>query len=207
MRPKRSEKAASYAPPDSAKQGIENQVGLGVDIVEIVRMAAVLKRTPRFRQRVFTADEQAYCDKMANPEIHYATRFAAKEAVLKALGTGFGWGMCDPRHVEIRRNAKGRPFVVLHGAVRRTAQQRNIIEIPISLSYTHTEAVACAMTITEDTMPASAPEDPMVELSRQFKELRTLLDDIDDAVEENGAFAKDAMAGDAVGRNVSEGGE
>lgn len=159
---------------------LDNQVGLGVDIVEIARMAAILKRTPRFKSRVFTAEEQAYCNATASPEVHYATRFAAKEAVLKALGTGFAWGIYDPRSVEVRRNTKGRPFVVLHGSVKELAQQQAVTEVPLSLSYTHTEAVACAMAITNTSTAPLPDEDPMAELSRQFKELRNLLDDFDE---------------------------
>ena len=199
MCPKKNKKAAPVAAAAPGTQGLENQVGLGVDIVEIARMAAVLKRTPRFKSRVFTADEQAYCDSMASPEIHYATRFAAKEAVLKALGTGFGWGTCDPRNVEVRRNVKGRPFVVLHGAVKEIARQQKITEIPISLSYTHAEAVACAMAITDDSVAPPAPEDPMIELSRQFKELRNMLDDIDDVAGEAGAPEEGAPRESALG--------
>ena len=204
MCPKKSKKTAPVAAAAPVAQGLENQVGLGVDIVEIARMAAVLKRTPRFKSRVFTADEQAYCDSMASPEIHYATRFAAKEAVLKALGTGFGWGTCDPRNVEVRRNVKGRPFVVLHGAVKENAQQQKITEIPISLSYTHAEAVACAMAITDDSVAPAAPEDPMIELSRQFKELRNMLDDIDDVAGEAGTSGEDALREDASGEDAAE---
>ncbi len=199
MCPKKSKKTAPVAAATPVAQGLENQVGLGVDIVEIARMAAVLKRAPRFKARVFTADEQAYCDSMASPEIHYATRFAAKEAVLKALGTGFGWGTCDPRSVEVRRNVKGRPFVVLHGAVKEIARQQKITEIPISLSYTHAEAVACAMAITDDSVAPPAPEDPMIELSRQFKELRNMLDDIDDVAGESGAPEEGVPRENALG--------
>ncbi len=199
MCPKKNKKTAPVAVDAPAATGLENQVGLGVDIMEIARMAAVLKRTPRFKSRVFTADEQAYCDSMASPEIHYATRFAAKEAVLKALGTGFGWGTCDPRNVEVRRNVKGRPFVVLHGAVKEIARQQKITEIPISLSYTHAEAVACAMAITDDSVAPAAPEDPMIELSRQFKKLRNMLDDIDDVAGEAGAPEEGAPREDALG--------
>ena len=202
MCPKKNKKAAPVAVAAPAATGLENQVGLGVDIVEIARMAAVLKRTPRFKSRVFTADEQAYCDSMASPEIHYATRFAAKEAVLKALGTGFGWGTCDPRNVEVRRNVKGRPFVLLHGAVKEIARQQKITEIPISLSYTHAEAVACAMAITDDSVAPPAPEDPMIELSRQFKELRNMLDDIDDVAGEAEASREGALRESAPGEGA-----
>ena len=99
---------------------------------------------------------------------------------MKALGTGFGWGVYDPRQVEVRRNAKGRPFVVLHGVVKEIAAQQHIAEIPLSLSYTHSDAVACAMAITSDSTAPATSEDSMAELSRKFKELRTMLDDLDE---------------------------
>lgn len=90
------------------------EVGLGVDIVEIARMRKIIDRSPAFVEKVYSAAERAYCDSHAHPEVHYATRFAAKEAVLKALGTGFseGIGWLD---VEVRRTSKGRPYVVLTG--------------------------------------------------------------------------------------------
>ena len=179
MSAKRAGKAGEEALGPEETAGLDRQVGLGVDIVEIERMRAILQRTPRFKERVFTADERAYCSGTASPEIHYATRFAAKEAVLKALGTGFGWGKCDPRNVEVRRSSKGRPYVVLHGPVKDLAAAQGVNEIPISLSYTHSEAVACAMAITDESTAPAEQEDPMVELSRQFKELRNMLDDID----------------------------
>ena len=78
---------------DEAFPVAEGQVGLGVDIVEIARVRRILERTPSFRERVFSEEERAYCDAAANPEVHYATRFAAKEAVVKALGTGFTRGI------------------------------------------------------------------------------------------------------------------
>ena len=69
------------------------EVGLGVDIVEIARMRKIIDRSPAFVEKVYSAAERAYCDGHAHPEVHYATRFAAKEAVLKALGTGFSEGI------------------------------------------------------------------------------------------------------------------
>lgn len=153
-------------------------VGLGVDIVEIERMRKILGRSPSFSRLVFSADEQEYCEKSASPETHYALRFAAKEAVVKALGTGFseGIGVLD---IEVRRNAKGRPFVVLRGAAKDIAKKRGVRDIPLSLSYTHTEAVACAMAITESSKKASEERiDPMEELTRKFKETRSMLDDL-----------------------------
>lgn len=156
----------------------DESVGLGVDIVEIGRMEKILARSPSFAEKVYSAAERAYCDAHAHPEVHYATRFAAKEAVLKALGMGFseGIGWLD---VEVRRTAKGRPYVVLTGRAREVARERGVREIPISLSYTHTDAVACAMAITDDAVAAQERRrDPMEELTRQFKEARTMLDDL-----------------------------
>ncbi len=153
------------------------QVGLGVDIVEIERMKTVLARTPSFAQRVFSDEERAYCEAKPAPEIHYATRFAAKEAVLKALGTGFTQGI-RPCDVEVRRTTKGRPYAVLYGAAKAIARNKGVRELPISLSYTHTEAVACAMALTEDSARvAQEQRDPMADLTKRFKELRSMLDD------------------------------
>lgn len=163
----------------SVFDAVEGAVGLGVDIVEIARMKAILGRTPSFAARVFSEEERAYCDKTALPEVHYATRFAAKEAVLKALGTGFSRGI-GVRDVEVRRNAKGRPFVILSGRAKEVAQELGVRELPISLSFTHTEAVACAMAITEDSVRVAEKRvDPMEELSKQFKEARGMLDEMD----------------------------
>ena len=157
---------------------IEDGVGLGVDIVEIARMKRILERSPRFRQRVYTEGERIYCDKNANPAVHYAMRFAAKEAVLKALGTGFSCGIA-PADVEVERNAVGRPLAVLHRKAAEVAKQLGVREIPISLSYTHNEAVACAMAITNDSIRAAEErKDPMEELAQQFKEARAMLDDL-----------------------------
>ena len=158
---------------------IEGAVGLGVDIVEIERMKRILERTPPFARRVFSCEECCYCDATASPEAHYATRFAAKEAVVKALGTGFSRGI-GVRDIEVKRSSKGRPYVVLSGRAKQIAREMGVRELPISLSYTHTDAVACALAITDESRRAAEErKDPMVELGRQFKEARAMLDDID----------------------------
>ena len=82
--------------------------------------------------------------------------------------------------VEVRRNAKGRPFVVLHGRAKEVADERGVRELPLSLSYTHTDAVACALAITEESVRAQEERvNPMEELAKQFKEARSLLDEMD----------------------------
>jgi holo-[acyl-carrier protein] synthase len=156
----------------------QGQVGLGVDLVDIARMKRILARTPSFATKVFSQAEQDYCFSKATPEIHFATRFAAKEAVLKALGTGFDEGIM-PRDVEVGRTAKGRPYAILHGRAKEAASEAGVLDLPLSLSYTHLEAVACAMAITTESVRAVQERiDPMEELAKQFKEVRSLLDDM-----------------------------
>lgn len=190
----RSKKAQETVDGVLAMPGVEGQVGLGVDIVEIERMRRILARTPSFARKVFSEAERAYCDAKANPEVHYATRFAAKEAVVKALGTGFSEGI-GVRDIEVRRTTKGRPYVVLTGRAREVARYQGVREMPLSLSFTHTEAVACAMAITEDAVSAAKKRvDPMDELARQFKEARSMLDDLD--TKPNGEAAAEESAGE-----------
>lgn len=176
---------------------VEGAVGLGVDIVEIARMRAILERTPSFRTRVYSEDERAYCDATATPEVHYATRFAAKEAVLKALGTGFSSGI-GFRDVEVKRTSKGRPYVALSGRAKEVAAEQGVRELPLSLSYTHTDAVACAMAITEDSVRAQEERvNPMEELAKQFKEARKMLDELEPTKADTPADAP-APAGDVA---------
>ncbi len=164
---------------DTSFDELDGAVGLGMDIVDIARMKKILVRTPSFKTRVYSEAEQAYCDATALPEVHYATRFAAKEAVLKALGTGFSQGI-GVRDIEVKRTVKGRPYVVLKKRALEVAREQGVRELPLSLSYTHTEAVACALTITEDSLRvAESRVNPVEELAQRFKEARTMLDEID----------------------------
>ena len=158
---------------------LPDSVSLGVDIVEIERMRKILKRSPAFARRAFSQNEQDYCNATAIPEFHYATRFAAKEAVLKALGTGFSSGI-GIRDVEVVLDSKGKPRVVLHGRASCVAHDKGIVELPLSLSYTHKEAVACAMALTNEGKGTTLRHtSPTEELTRQFKEARALLDDLE----------------------------
>lgn len=161
-----------------AARTVADGVGLGIDIVDISRMEQILQRTPSFPDRVFSEDECGYCRKTANPAAHFATRFAAKEAVLKALGTGFSAGI-RPRDIEVRRNAKGQPRVALYNAAKAVAEEQGVVGLPVSLSFTHTEAVACAMAVTRSSVAAMRKRaDPMKELAKQFREVRGLLDEL-----------------------------
>lgn len=152
--------------------------GLGVDIVEIERMAEALRRRPRMKERLFSEEERAYCDKRNKPEIHYAMRFAAKEAVLKALGTGFS-GMRF-RDVEVMRDERGRPVPKLSGRAAEVAEAAGVVEMHLSLSFTHSTAVASAVAITEAMRPRrdQEPETPQQRLAASFKGARSLLDDV-----------------------------
>ena len=90
--------------------------GIGIDLVEVPRIREMLERHgQRFKERTFTADEIAYCDACADPAMHYAARFAAKEAAAKALGTGLWAQGVDWKDIEIRREESGQPRLHFHG--------------------------------------------------------------------------------------------
>lgn len=175
-RSKKAEAAANFA---MSLQVPPNQAGLGVDIVEIDRMREILQRTPTFKKRIFSEGEITYCDSKADPAMSFAARFAAKEAVLKALGCGFSQGV-GYRDVEVALDDNGRPFPVLHAKAMELYEEADVNEIALSLSHTENNAIACAIALT----PGSAvrPQekvDSMTELARNFKEARRMLDDID----------------------------
>ncbi len=153
--------------------------GLGVDIVEIERMRLALERHPRIRERIFSAEERVYCDKRNRPVVHYAMRFAAKEAVLKALGTGFSNGIRFT-DVEVLRDDRGRPVPKLSGRAGELAREAGVVELHLSLSFTHTNAVASAVAITDDMRPRKPDAEPtqVERLAASFKDARGLLDEV-----------------------------
>lgn len=124
----------------------ERVIGTGVDLVENERIRLLLEKwEDRFKDRVFLPSEQAYCDGKASPWLYYAGRFAVKEAVSKAFGTGIGpdLGWLD---MEVVKNPlSGAPSIQLspHGAI--LARRQGITKILISLSHTHNFAVAHAL--------------------------------------------------------------
>jgi holo-[acyl-carrier protein] synthase len=117
-------------------------IHVGTDLIEIARVRRSLARSPRFRDRCFTAAEQAYCDSRANPAESYAGRFAGKEAVGKALGFGvaraFAW-----KDIEIVGRPK--PSVRLSGRVAVWAQGHGIREIDLSMTHSRELAQAVAV--------------------------------------------------------------
>ena len=146
-------------------------------------MARALARTPGLRRRLFTEDEIAYCEGRARPEQSYAARFAAREAVLKALGCGFsgvGW-----KDVSVAVDSDGRPEAVLAGAARERADALGVEEVALSLS--HTESVACANAalITRDVRPAKRERrDGREALASSFKEARSIVFELERAQRE-----------------------
>lgn len=117
--------------------------GIGIDIVEIDRVERIIERQPRFVSRVFTNLEQQYCQNKTRPAVHYALRFAAKEALLKALGTGFrGVKWTD---IEIDHDDLGKPFINLSNAASQVAASKEIDRIHLSLSFDRLNAVAVVL--------------------------------------------------------------
>lgn len=125
-----------------------NVLGVGVDIVETGRIAESLEKFgARFEQRCFRPAEIAYCRSMKFPARHFAARFAAKEAVAKAFGTGIGahLGWTD---IEIVRRDSGAPVVVLHDKGATLAQTRGGATVLVSLSHCQAYAVAQAILVS-----------------------------------------------------------
>jgi len=123
--------------------------GIGVDVVDLERFHSIVQRRPHFVDRVFTTDEQAYCDRSKSTSMRcqrYAARFAAKEAVMKALGCGLGaYGFHD---VAVRRDEdSGEPTLVVRGKAATLAGERGITRWHLSLS--HSDAVAVAFVVAD----------------------------------------------------------
>lgn len=122
-----------------------NLIGLGIDVVEIDRISAALERHEEaFERKIFTSSEIEYCRRQKRPATHFAARFAAKEAIAKALGTGIG-EQAAWTDLEIQRRESGEPHVVLSGAAKRKASELGVREIKISLTHAREYAAANAV--------------------------------------------------------------
>jgi len=121
-------------------------VGLGSDLLDVARVEQKLREDSGLAASLFTPLEIRYCEGKHHPAQHYAARFAAKEALLKALGTGWRDGL-SWREIEIRRDELGRPVMVLSGCVEQLARERGVTRVHVSL--THTAAYAAATVILE----------------------------------------------------------
>jgi holo-[acyl-carrier protein] synthase len=117
-------------------------VGMGIDVAEVKRLQLVIElQQSRFLRRVFTLDEVAYCEQFKNKFERYAGRFAAKEAAMKALGTGWSRGVrwVD---VEVIRQPGGRPTISLKGEARKIADALGVKNIALSITHTADQAIA-----------------------------------------------------------------
>lgn len=154
--------------------------GIGVDIVEIDRIRHIIGRTPRFEERVFTVQERAWASKRRDPAATYAGFFAAREAVLKALGTGFGAGV-GFADVWVDHDSKGRPIARLTGGAQEAAQRQGVREVFLSISHTAGLAVANALAADEESQPRRPRDvqDEKAQIAQQFKQVRSLLDELD----------------------------
>jgi holo-[acyl-carrier protein] synthase len=120
---------------------------IGIDVAEVPRFRTVLARRPRLAERVFTDAERAYALRKRDPTERFAARFAAKEAVMKALGVGLG--RFPFRDVEVVRARSGAPGLLLHGKAAALAEERGVAEWRISL--THSELIAAAIVVALGT--------------------------------------------------------
>jgi holo-[acyl-carrier protein] synthase len=117
-------------------------VGTGIDIAEVPRIREVIERHgERFLKRIFTEGEIQYCESKANRVERYAARFAAKEAGMKAIGTGWNHGV-RWRDIEVARKPGGRPTLLLHGKAAEFAAKLGATNIALSLTHTAEQAFA-----------------------------------------------------------------
>jgi holo-[acyl-carrier protein] synthase len=123
----------------------EGVTGVGIDAVEVARLRRLLEHLPRARERLYSEQERAYAERYADPYPRYAARFAAKEAVGKALGIGiigFVW-----REIEVLSG--GKPRVALHGRVAEIARRLGVTRVELSLSHTGGMAYAMAVAVKD----------------------------------------------------------
>jgi holo-[acyl-carrier protein] synthase len=123
--------------------------GIGIDVVEVERIASAIARHGEpFLTRLFTPAEREYCESRKLPAMHFAARFAAKEAVSKSLGTGIG-GNAGWLDMEVINNPAGAPAIHLSGAAEAFAREQKITEIQISISHAREYAAANAIALME----------------------------------------------------------
>lgn len=121
-------------------------VSVGVDICDVGRMERALARHPTMARRVFTDEEVAYCETRARPAESYAGRFAAREAVIKALGGYWGKRWKD---ISVSRDVTGAPTIVLGGNAKARSEHLGIARFLLSFSHEHHSAVAFCVAVSE----------------------------------------------------------
>jgi len=123
-------------------------LGIGIDIIDIPRVKRIAEEYgPDFIAKLFSEGEIAYCNSKKTPEINFAARFAAKEALLKALGTGMRAGI-DWKDIEVVSDEMGNPSISLTGRAKQLADERGVAAIHLSLS--HTADYAAAVVVLEN---------------------------------------------------------
>jgi holo-[acyl-carrier protein] synthase len=128
--------------------------GLGIDIIQNNRIRESIERFgSRFLNRIYTETEIAYCNGCADPALHFAARFAAKEAAFKALGTGWAAGV-KWKDVEVQRLASGKPELLLHGHAFERARAMGATKFHVSL--THDQLMSCAVVVFDADSPSSS---------------------------------------------------
>src|SRR5918912_2159606 len=136
-------------------------VGIGTDIVECVRIARMIEQHGElFLNRVYTEREVRYCQGRKHSTEHFAGRWAAKEAILKCLGTGWRRGLCWT-DIEVRNDANGKPEVRMCGAAKDQAQSLRISDILVSISHCRAYATAYAVAVRNST-PGPGAHEPSV---------------------------------------------
>ncbi|HJQ95531.1 MAG TPA: holo-ACP synthase [Acidimicrobiia bacterium] len=120
-------------------------LGLGVDLADIARVESILERYPRFANRCFTEHERSYASRFANPARRFAARFAGKEAVMKALGTGYR----RIRWTDVEITGGGKPTVNLYGTALSRAQALEVTEVLVTITHTDQSALVMAVAVGE----------------------------------------------------------
>jgi holo-[acyl-carrier protein] synthase len=120
-------------------------IGIGTDLVDLDRFRLALSRTPGIVTRLFTAAERSYAEARRDPTERFAARFAAKEAVLKALGAGLG--ACSFREIEVVRAESGAPSVLLHGRAAELAEEAGVREWRLTMTHSASLAQAVAVAL------------------------------------------------------------
>ena len=120
--------------------------GIGTDIIEVSRIHAVMEKDIGFREKIFTSGEIAYCETKRHKYENYAARFSAKEAFMKAIGTGWRFGIRFA-DIEVYHDEFGKPLIRLHGKAGELEKIEGISKIHVSLS--HVKEIATAIVIVE----------------------------------------------------------
>jgi holo-[acyl-carrier protein] synthase len=122
-------------------------IGVGIDMIEVDRVADKIGKDQGFRERIFSVNEILFCESKVNSGENYAARFAAKEAFLKATGQGLklGYNLSD---IEITPDTNGKPSLALNGTFKQLASENNWNKIHVSLS--HLKSIACAVVVIEE---------------------------------------------------------